>query len=307
MKTSNLAQAILLVVVAVGATVATALGVFARGDGAVTTVTSVRGIPYEVAASGYYAFNSQRVVAEGVGWDAFTLAVAIPLLIVAAWLVAHESIRGRLFALGLLGYFLYMYLEYSVTWAFGPLYLLYVAIAAASLVGLLWLGATAAQQADASLVGGFPRRSWAVLSVGMSTLLTVMWLGRIVGALQSDAAADAALFGGTTMTVQALDLILVVPLLVISAVMAWRQSRGAVLVGSAIAVTFVAMALAITAMMISAGMLNGAFEWPPIVIFGAAALAGIVIGYRMYAAIVAQQTSAEVGLRVGVPLAAQHR
>ena len=44
------------------------------------------------------------------------------------WWVLRGSFRGRLLALGLLGYLLYQYLEYSLTWAFGPLFLLHIVI-----------------------------------------------------------------------------------------------------------------------------------------------------------------------------------
>ena len=86
-----------------------------------------------------YAYNAERVVAEGVGWDIFTLFVVVPGLFVAAWLVARGSLRGRLFALGLLAYTFYQYLMYAMTWALGPLFPLWIALYAASLAGIVWI------------------------------------------------------------------------------------------------------------------------------------------------------------------------
>ena len=88
----------LSLVVAILAGTAAAVGVFFRGDGSVETVVSPRGERYEMIVSGVYRYNAQRVVAEGIGWDIFTL-----------------------FAVGVLAYLFYQYLMYSVTWAFGPL------------------------------------------------------------------------------------------------------------------------------------------------------------------------------------------
>ena len=88
--------------------------------------TSERGVTFEMATTGVYAWNAQRVVAEGIGWDLFTLLVAVPALFVGAWLVNRGSYRGALFTLGVLGYLLYQYLEYTVTSAFGPLFLAFV-------------------------------------------------------------------------------------------------------------------------------------------------------------------------------------
>jgi hypothetical protein len=205
------------------AAVTAALGVFARGDGTVTTVNSVRGGTYEVALNGVYAFNAQRVVAEGVGWDVFTLLVPAPAMLVAAFFVARGSFRATLVAAGLLAYFLYMYLEYSVTWAFGPLFLAFVIIYGMSLVGLVLLSVlVVAYGTENRFSEHFPRRSWVALSTGMALLLTFLWLGRIWQALNGN--ADELLFGHVTMTVQALDLGLVVPVTLLIAYLTWRRS-----------------------------------------------------------------------------------
>ncbi len=260
---------------------AAALGVFARGDGATQIATSVRGIDYEIAANGVYAFNAQRVVAEGVGWDAFTLGIVAPAMLLAALFMARGSIRALLVAEGLLVYLSYAYLEYSITWAFGPLFLLFIVIVAASVIGMIWLGVEIAESAIASRFGdAFPRRGWVALSVAMSALLVVMWSGRIWQALNGK--ADELLLGETTMTVQALDLGLVVPVTLLIAWLAWRQNRSGYVLSAVYVVFFVAMAGAITSMLISAGLLEGSFEWPPIIIFGFATAVATYLGWRMY-------------------------
>jgi hypothetical protein len=48
-------------------------------------------------------------------------------------------------------------------------------------------------------------------------------------------------------------------------------------------VTFVAMALAIVGMLLSAWAVEGTLELPPVLIFGLAAAGGIALGFRMYA------------------------
>ncbi len=261
--------------------IASAIGVFVRGSGTYETVTSVRHETYEMATSGVYAYNAQRVVAEGVGWDVFTLFAAVPAMALAAILVARGSFRGRLVVGGLFGYFLYQYLEYSVTWAFGPLFLLFVAIYAASLVGL---GLVATDLGGLGIAGrfgaGFPRRAWPSLLVGMGTLLTVLWLGRVVGALTRG--IDGVLLGETTMTVQALDLGLVVPVSIVIAVMTWRGKEAGMAASAAYAVTFVAMSAAITSMLVSAWFVEGVAEVVPISIFALATAAGAWLAVRIF-------------------------
>jgi hypothetical protein len=262
---------------------AAALGVFARGDGTFVPATSALGETYEIAIGGVYANSSRQLVAEGVGWDAFTLLVAAPLLLIATVFVARGSFRGALAAAGMLGYFLYMHLEYAVTWAFGPMFPVFVVVSAASLTGIIVLGAL---MADAGVRDRFderyPRRLLAALNIGMAVLLTVLWIGRIVDGL---GAAVTVLYGETTMTVQALDLGVVVPISVVVALGAlWRHGIGMAAAG-AFAVTFATMSAAIAAMMVSASIVTGIIQMPPIIVFGLAAAAGVIVVSRVFASV----------------------
>jgi hypothetical protein len=266
--------------VAILAAIASAAGVFGRGGAEFITVTSPRGDTYDMAITGVYAYSAERVVAEGVGWDVVTLLLAVPLLLVAVPFVARGSYRGRLIAAGLLGYFLYAYLEYSVTWAFGPLFLLFVAACGLSLVGIAWIGWSLVADRDQNPIGEpFPRRPWAALNLAMSSLLTLMWLQRISLAMGGD---TTMLLGETTMTVQALDLGLVVPLSVMGAVLVLQRSQLGYTFAAAFGVTFVMLSIAITGMLVSAAIEEGTPEIVPIAIFGVAAGTALALLIRMY-------------------------
>lgn len=291
--------------VAALAGIAAAVGIIMRGDGTTAVVTSPRGGEYEIATNGMYALNAQRVIAEGIGWDVFTLLVAVPVTLIAAALIARGSTRALLVGAGMLAYFVYAYLEYSVTWAFGPLFLLFVVIYGSSLIGLVWVGTEIATSGVAIRIGsGFPRRSWVTLSVTMAVLLTVLWLGRIWQALGG--AADELLFGHTTMTVQALDLGLVVPLTLLIAWLTWRRTAAGYVLSAAWVVTFTTLSLAIVSMLISAAFVEGVIEAPPIVIFG---LAGAGAGYlaaRMYRSIAEPIAPVAVPEQLGTVTALAH-
>ena len=158
---------------------------------------------------------------------------------------------------------------------------LFVAICAASLVGLV---AVSALIADAGVEDRFnerfPFRGFAALTISMALLLAVMWIGRIADGL---AAATATLHGETTMTVQALDLGLMVPLSVIVAIAALRRVAVGMVAAAAFGVTFVAMSTAIAAMMVSASIVTGVLQLPPIVVFGLAGAAGLALVARVLA------------------------
>jgi hypothetical protein len=233
-----------------------------------------------MATSGVYAYNAQRVVAEGVGWDVVTLFLAVPALLLAAPLVARGSFRGRLFAVGLLGYFLYQYLEYAVTWALGPLFLLFVAIYATSLVGIAWIGWSLVKEHPATMFAErFPRRGWAALNLAMSSLLTLLWLQRIALATRGE---PGLLLGETTLTVQALDLGLLVPTSVLIAILVLRRTEIGYALAASFGVTFATMTAAIAAMLVSAAVIEGTVEMVPLAIFALASLAAIALLIRSY-------------------------
>ena len=272
----------LCLAVALAAGVVSAVGVFVRGSGAAMEVVSPRGERYPMATDGVYAWNAQRVVAEGVGWDVFTLAVAVPALLLAAPLVARGSFRGRLLALGLLAYLFYQYLMYAVTWAFGPLFLPFVAVYAASLIAIVGVAASLARDGVAGRFdGSYPSRGIAVLCFFLAASLSAMWLVRIAAGLRGDH-ARAMLLGQTTLVVQALDLGLVVPLAVLTGALCWRRQPVGLVLGSVVAVKAVAMALAICAMVISAWKVEGRLQVAPLAFFGWMALASAWLGARMY-------------------------
>lgn len=276
------AMAAFAVIVGLMAALAAAVGVFARGDGSYEIVTSVRGVTYAMATTGVYAYNAQRVVSEGVGWDVFTLFVAVPTMLAAAGFVAGGSFRGRLLALGLFGYFFYQYLEYAMTWAFGALFPLFVLIFGSSLIALIWFGASVASDGIADRFGAdFPGRPFAVISVVMAILLVVMWTARIAAGLSGDLEA-AGLQGETTLVVQALDLGLVVPTALLIAALAWRRTAAGQVLASIYVVTSVSMSAAIVAMLVSAGIVEASFELPPILIFGAFLVATLALAIQMY-------------------------
>lgn len=279
---ANLASAAMAATAAIAAGVTSAIGIALRGDGTVVTVTSPRGESYDMATTGVYAWNAQRVVAEGVGWDVFTLLVAVPGMAAAAFLVARGSFRGRLLAAGLFGYFLYLYLEYAVTWAFGPLFLLFVGTFVLSLLGLGFVTRDLARDGLGGFAAGYPTRAWPALLVAMSALLTMLWLKRVAQGLMTG--VSGLLLGETTMTVQALDLALVVPVSIAVAVGVWRATALGLVAGAAFSVTFGAMAAAITAMLLSAWATEGSPEIAPLMIFGLAALAAAWLAVRMFRA-----------------------
>ncbi|MBI5028672.1 MAG: hypothetical protein HZB48_07695, partial [Actinobacteria bacterium] len=95
----------------------------------------------------------------------------------------------------------------------------------------------------------------------------------------------ANLLGTPTLTVQALDLGLVVPLSLATAVLVWRRHRAGYVLGALFTVKAVTMAGAIVAMLVSAWMVEGTLEVVPFAIFGAVTTFAGVLAARVLLAV----------------------
>lgn len=269
--------ALLCLVVALTAGAASAVGVFARGSGETAHATSIRGEEFDYAIDGVYAYNAERVVAEGVGWDALTLFVAVPALLIAVPFVARGSLRARLLAAGVLGYLVYQYLMYAVFWALGPLFPLFIVLYPLAFTGIVWIVATLdVRTLPERFTERFPRRSIAAFCAVMGLQLVAMWVPRITAGLSGDL-AGANLLGTPTLAVQALDLGIVVPIALATAVLAWQRRPAGYLLAAVFSVKGVTMSGAIVAMLVSAWIVEGAPEVPPLMLFSAATLISGVI------------------------------
>lgn len=265
--------------------VTAAIGVFGRGDGGSVETVSIRGERYAYVTDGIYKYNPERVVAEGVGWDLLTLCVAAPMLLVLTPWVARGSLRARMLAMGLLAYFFYQYLMYSVYWAFGPLFPVFVILYPVSFALLVWVATTVDLQGLPGLFDGrFPRKGMIVLDASIAVMLLLMWSPRISKGLAGDLSA-AGLLGTTTLAVQALDLGMIVPLAILTAVLLWRRSPAGFLFGPVLAIKGATMALAICAMLLSAWRTEGVVEVLPLAMFGLVAVVCIALFNRALASL----------------------
>jgi len=255
----------LVIILLVG--VASILGIISGSKTDYNIVTSVRGEEYNMITQGLYKYNSQRMVAEGVGWDYFTLIVAIPLMLLLLPRIYRYSLRAKLFAIGLLLYFFYQYFMYALGWAFGPLFLLFIFIFGLSLIGVVWIiSLIDVSELTNDITDSFPRKSIAFLCYFIGVLLIFMWLKRIVAGLQGDL-EEGMLLGQTTMVIQALDLGLIVPLAIFTGILVIKRKPLGYLLSPIVLVKAMAMAGAILAMLISAWINEGGLDTAPFVLF----------------------------------------
>lgn len=194
--------------IAIGAAISVLSGLFSQARPTLTTTT--RGTVTELFGSGIYAYDSLFSGAGNRGTDAVTLVVALPLLAYSLWRLRAGSPRWHLFLTGVLTWFLYVYTTLAVGAAFNGLFLVYVAVVAAS----LWALVVAIAGLDftwlAGLVDRLPRRGPAVFLLASGAFTVVVWCAPVLIA-QLSADLPARLDGYTTMVTAAIDAAIVAP------------------------------------------------------------------------------------------------
>jgi hypothetical protein len=206
-----------LALVATGGGILTAFGQNHR------TFLSLSGETVNIQGGGLYGHESVSMAAQGVGMDLVTLLVATPLLLVTCYFAARGSLRGRLLRIGAFWYFTYSYLVILFGVNFNRFFLIYAALLSASLLGLI-LSVLSVDVAGlpAHVSPRFARRTTAWVLIGVSSMFALLWLGRILPSLLSGK-PPVGLDSYTTLSVQAADLGIVIPISILVGVLLLRR------------------------------------------------------------------------------------
>lgn len=268
---------LLLALLAAGA------GIFWQRPGSPSEITTLRGETFELFGRGLYRYDTVSYAAQAIGQDAATLLVGIPLLFIGLLLARKGSLRGELLLAGGLGYMLYTYTSYSFLSAYNEFFLVYVALFSLSLFAfILALSGMDTERVTRSVSGGMPRRGIAIFLLFIATFLTLAWLGRIIPPLLTGT-PPPGLEAYTTLVIQALDLGIIVPASVITAVLLWKKKPWGYTLTSVLLVKALMMGAALVAMILGmalAGVTVGAVESAIFTGIALAALMFIVILFR---------------------------
>lgn len=255
--------------------VGAALGGLLPGEGSSYGVVNFRGESVTINARGLCHWDTLSSAAQMQANDLVTLVVGLPLLAVGFVLGFRGSIRGRLLLAGTLGYFLYTYATMCFGAAYNAFFLVYVAIFGAS----LWAFVLAVASFDVdSLPARFsarlPRAWIAGLLLFAAAFLGLAWLGRIAATFKPGAVP--ALENVTSMFIQALDLGVILPLCVVSAVLLLRRRPWGYLLSSIALLKFLSLGLAVSLMGLNMLRVGAAVSPIELGVFPALALANFV-------------------------------
>jgi hypothetical protein len=262
---------------------ATAAGILYRSNEPNITLKSLRGQESTFLGGGLYRYNPVYFAREGVIWDVVNLAVGLPLLILASIFALRNSLRGRLLLGGLLAYFWYVYLGASLMYAFNGFFLVYIAIFALCSVAFFQnLAQIDTERLIAHFGAGFPHRTFIIYSSLIAGLLIVLWVGRVVQVMQTGL-LPKEYAGMHTLGSQALDLGLLVPLAISTAVLLGKRSDWGYYLSSVTITIGFMMFISISAWIVVPLMQDGKTNLLEAIPFFIVSAVGIVLAIIYYA------------------------
>jgi hypothetical protein len=232
-------------IVVVLAGIAAAVGLFAGGGPGASAATSLRGQATDLYGVGLYRFDSVLIGVGNRGTDAVTLFLELPALAVALLGYGRGSSRAAIAVVGILGWTLYYYASMSLYTAYNRFFPLYLVLFAASLVSLpLALGSVDAARFARSFPSRPSRRALMTYLGALAAALTIAWApAMLAGAVSGRLPARLGAY--STEVTWTLDLGVVVPAVVASAVLLYRRSPLGPLAATAMLALNVALGLAL--------------------------------------------------------------
>ena len=222
-------------------------GLFYQTDGQPYPFTSHRGEEVMIYGQGLYAYDTLSSVAQAKANDLVTLVLGLPLLAISTWLSFHGSLRGRLLLTGTLGFFLYTYISMAFLAAFNALFLVYTVLYSFSLFAfILSMMSFDMETLPGKFSERLPRKWIAGLLFFVGAFLSLAWLGRILPPLLQN--QTPLLENATTMVIQAMDLGLILPLVVLAGILLLRRSAWGYLLASVALMKGITMGIAVSTM-----------------------------------------------------------
>lgn len=213
----------LIPLITVFALITAGVGLMIQGGEGTYTFTNRYGQEIEMYGKGLYQYDSRLVGAGFRGTDVVTLLLAIPILLLSYRHYRRGSLRGGIFLIAALFYFLYNGASMTFAASFNSLFLIYVALFSSGTFALI---VTLMNFDRADLVkrvqSGFPHRGIAIFLfvAGIGTLF--LWISELIGPILQGGAPE--IIGPyTTLFTHGFDSALITPAAVMTGIFLLRR------------------------------------------------------------------------------------
>ena len=217
--------AILVLMIAIFSGMATVMGITSNNGSGEYDYMSIRGENITIYGKGIYRHMSADVAIQGIAQDYVTLFVGIPLLLFALFLFRKKNIKGLFLLSGTSMYFLVTYLFYTAMGMYSVMFLVYVILLCLSffafVLTLFFYNITEIKQMFSS--EKLIRYSGLFLVIN-SLMVAMLWLSIIIPPLLDGSIYPKELQHYTSLIVQGFDLGLLLPIGIVSGILAFRKS-----------------------------------------------------------------------------------
>jgi hypothetical protein len=263
---------ILTILIVIGASIATLIGILSAGGTCPATFQSIHGNEVILYGKGIYKYMSVDVAPQGIAQDWVTLLAGIPLLIASLVFSRKGSVRYRILLAGVTGYFMLTYMFYLAMAVYNPLFLLY-----AALFGLSFFSLTV------NLIdifpdffiqgysGKVPLRFAGGFLIFNAVAIASLWLGVVVPPLIDGSIYPKELAHYTTLIVQGYDLGFALPIAAVIGILLLKRNRFGLLLGPVYLVFLTILMMALVGKIIAMGIagypiIPAIFLIPPIML-----------------------------------------
>lgn len=205
--------------------IAADIGLFYQNTSSSFLFTTLHGLTVQIYGQGLYAYDTSLLALGYRAGDAVTLFLGIPMLVLSLLLYQRGSLKGGLVLSGSLAYILYAYGSMAFGAAYNPLFLIYVALFAASLFGVvLALTSFDMRTLPAHFSTRLPRQGIGIFLVVSGVILALVWLvlSIVPALLQGTAPAEVA--SNTTFITAVVDEGIVAPVLIVAGALLMRRA-----------------------------------------------------------------------------------
>lgn len=269
-------------IIALLSLIAAGTGIFWQGEGNIYEFISLRGETVTIQGRGLYRYDSASYATQAIAQDAVTLILGIPLLITGIILYRKGSLRGQLLLTGTLAYMLYTYISYTFLSAYNEFFLLYVGLFSLCLFTfILAMKELNPEYIKQQISENIPRRGVAVFMMVIAGFLTLAWLGRIVPPLIAGT-PPFGLESYTTLVIQALDLGIIVPVSILTAILLWKEQPWGYALSAVVLIKGLTMGAALIAMIIGLILAGVPVSPVEIIMFSGIALAALIFTLTLF-------------------------
>jgi len=214
---------VLLIIIFSG--IAAVIGITSNNGPGEYDYMSIRGENVPIYGKGLYQHMSADVAIQGIAQDYVTLFIGIPLLLFALILFKKNNIKGLFLLSGILMYFLVTYLFYTAMGMYNTMFLVYVTLLCLTFFAfLLTLFCYNIAEIKKMFSAEKLIRCSGIFLVINSLLVAVLWLSIVIPPSLDGSIYPKELQHYTTLIVQGFDLGLLLPIAIVSGILALRKS-----------------------------------------------------------------------------------